>query len=155
MAALTMLMTRFCAGKDSLLARSNNNSSKPGTFEARDSNGKPRRSRHKRLNNGDNTKDTAVNAGFSGSKFGQRKKPFKGNRDGPSNLDKILDQPCQIHRTPDKPANHCNRNCWVFKLADKLNAEHKGNGSPSDDDDQEPRQPNTGGQKQFPPKVKQ
>lgn len=41
MAALTMLMTRFCAGEDSWLAHSNNTSSKPGTSEARDSNGKP------------------------------------------------------------------------------------------------------------------
>ena len=38
--------------------------------------------------------------------------------------------------------------------AGKLNAKHKGKGSPSNDDDQEPRQPNTGGQKQFPPEVK-
>ena len=82
------------------------------------------------------------------------KKPFKANRDGPSNLDKILDRPCQIHGTPDKPASHTNRSRWVFKQADKLNAEHKGKGPPSDSDDEETRQPNTGVQKQFPPKVK-
>ena len=76
------------------------------------------------------------------------------NRDGPSSLDRIVDRPCQIHGTPDKPANHTNINCWVFKQAGKLNAEHKGKGSPSGDDDQEPRQPNTGGQKQFPPEGK-
>ena len=29
-----------------------------------------------------------------------------------------------------------------------------GKGSPSEDDDEEPRQPNTGGQKKFPPEVK-
>ena len=52
------------------------------------------------------------------------KKPFKANRDRPSNLDKILDRPCQIHGTPDKPATHTNRSCWVFKQAGKLNAEH-------------------------------
>ena len=40
MAALMALMTRFCAGEDSWLARSNNNASEPGTFEARNSNGK-------------------------------------------------------------------------------------------------------------------
>ena len=96
----------------------------------------------------------AVNAGFSGSKPIQRKNPFKANNDGPSSLDRILDRPCQIHGTPNKPANHTNRNCWVYKQAGKLNAEHKGKGSPSNDDDQEPRQPNTGGQKQFPPEVK-
>ena len=69
-------------------------------------------------------------------------------------MERILDRPCQIHGTPDKPANHTNRNCWVFKQAGKLNAEHKGIRPPSEDDDEEPRQPNTGGQKRFPPEVK-
>src|SRR3989337_1392630 len=147
----TALMTRFCAGEDSWLARRSNSTSDSGTSEVRDGNGKPRRHKHKHRNNNEGTQDTAVNAGFSGSKPSQRKKPFKANRDGPSSLDKILDRPCQIHGTPDKPANHTNRSCWVFKQAGKLNAEHKGKGPPSDDDDQEPRQPNTGGQKQFPP----
>ena len=41
MAALAALMTRFCAGEDSWLARSNNNAIEPGTSEARNSNGKP------------------------------------------------------------------------------------------------------------------
>ena len=94
-----------------------------------------------------------VNAGFSGPRPGQRKKPFKGNKDGPSSLDKILDRPCQIHGTLEKPANHTNRECWVFKQASKLNAEHKGRETPSEDED-EPRQPNTRGQKQFPLEVK-
>ena len=70
MAALTALMTRFCAGEDSWLAHSSNSASEPGTSEARNSNGKPRRNRHKRRNNGDNAEDTSVNAGFSGSKSG-------------------------------------------------------------------------------------
>ena len=35
----------------------------------------------------------------------------------------------------------------------KLNAEHKGRETPSEDED-EPRQPNTGGQKKFPPAVR-
>ena len=100
MAALTAPMTRFCAGDDSWLARSNSTPSKPGTSEARDSNGKPRRNRHKRRNNGDNAEDTTVNAGFSDSKSDQRKKPFKRNNPGPSSLDRILDRPCQIHGTP-------------------------------------------------------
>ena len=120
MAALTTLMTRFCTGEDSWLARSNITSRKPGTSVARDSNGKPRRNRHKRRNNGDNTEDMAVNAGFSGVKPDQRKKPFKRNNPGPSSLDRILDRPCQIHDTPDKPANHTNRECWVFKQAASL-----------------------------------
>ena len=151
MAALTALMTHFCAGEDSWLAPSNNNASEPGTSEARNSNSKPRRNRHKRRNNGDNTDDTAVNAGFSGSKSGQRKKPFKRNNPGSSSLDRILDRPCQIHGTPDKPANHTNRSCWVFKQAGKLNTENKEKGSQSEDDDEEPRPPNTGGQKKSPP----
>ena len=60
MAALTTLMTRFCAGKDSWLARSNNTSRNPGNSDAKDSNGRPRRNRHKRRNNGDNAEDTAI-----------------------------------------------------------------------------------------------
>ena len=70
MAALTTLMTRFCAGEDSWLARSNSTSRNPDTSDARDSNGKPRHDRHKRRNNGDNTEDTIVYAGFNGSKSG-------------------------------------------------------------------------------------
>ena len=101
MKALTALMTRFCAGQDCWLARSNDNTSEPGTSEVRNSNGKPRRNRHKRRSNGDNTEDTAVNAGFRGSKPGQRKKPFKRNNPGSSSLDRILDRPCQIHGTPE------------------------------------------------------
>ena len=121
-------MTRICTGEDSWIARSNNNSSEPGTSEAKNSNGKPRCNRHKRLNNCDNTDDMAVNAGFSGSKSGQRKKPYQRNNQGPSSMDCILDHPCQIHATPHKPPNHTNRDCWVFKQADKLNAEDKEKG---------------------------
>ena len=154
MAALMTLMTRFCAGEDSWLAPSYNNASEPGTSEARNINDKPRRNRHKRRSNDNNTDDMAVNAGFSGSKSGQRKKPFKRNNSGSSSLDRILDRPCQIHGTPDTPANHTNRSCWVFKQAGKINAENKEKGSQSKDDDEEPRPPNTGGQKKFPPQVK-
>ena len=118
-------MTRFCAGEDSWLARSNNTSRNHSNSDAKDSNGRPRRNRHKRRNNGDNAEDTTVNARFSGSKSGQRKKPFKRSNPGPSSLDRILDRSCQIHGTPDKPANHTNRECWVFKQAGKLNAENK------------------------------
>ena len=128
MAALTTLMTRFCAGEDSWLARSNSTASNPGTSEAKDSNGKPRRNKHKRHKNGDNTEVTAVNAGFGGSKSGQRKKPFKRNSPGPSGLDRVLDRSCQIHGTPDKLANHTNRECWVFKQAGNLNAKNKEKG---------------------------
>ena len=154
MAALATLMTRFCAGEDSWLARSNSKVSNPGTSGARDSNGKPRRNKHKRRNHSDNTEDTAVNAGFSGSKSGQRKKPFKRNNLGPSSLDRILDRPCQIHGTPGTPANHTNRECWVFKQAGRSGAKNKEKGSQSDDDDKEPRSSNTGGQKKFPPQIK-
>src|SRR5215216_5307916 len=120
------LMTRFCAGEDSWLAHRSNSTSDPGTSEARDGNGRPRCNKHKRRSNNENTEDTAVNAVFSGSKSGQRKKPFKGNKDGPSSLDKILNRPCQIHGTPDKLANHSNRNCWVFKHAGKLKPNTRG-----------------------------
>ena len=37
-----------------------------------------------------------MNAGFRNPKPGQRKKPLKANQDGPSTLDRILDQPCQF-----------------------------------------------------------
>ena len=56
-------------------------------------------------------------------------------------------------RHPDKPTNHTHRECWVFKQAGKLNTEHKGRETPSEDED-EPRQLNSGGQKKFPPDVK-
>src|SRR3954465_7085635 len=99
---MAALMTRFCAGEDSWLARSNNISKNPGTSDTKDSNGRSRRNKHKHRINSDNTKDTAVNAGFRGSKPGQRKKPFKRSTPGPSSLDRILDRSCQIHDSPDK-----------------------------------------------------
>ena len=49
MAALTALMTRFCAGEDSWLARRSNSTSDPGISEARDENGRPRRTKNKHL----------------------------------------------------------------------------------------------------------
>ena len=69
------------------------------------------------------------------------KKPFKRSTPGPSSLDRILDRSCQIHGTPDKPANHTNRDCWVFKQAGKLNAENRDKGLHSDEDE-EPRPSN-------------
>ena len=152
MAALTTLMTRFCMGEDSWLARSSTTPINSGTSDVQDNNGKPWHNRHKRRYNGDNTEDTTVNAGFSGSKSGQRKKAFKRNNQGLSSLDRILDLSCPIHGTPNQPANHTNRECWVFKQAGKLNAENKEKCLHSDDDE-EPRPPNTGGQKKFPPQV--
>ena len=65
MAALTSLMTRFCAGEDSWLACSG--TSDPGTSEVRDGNGKPRRSKIKRRNKEDNPDNTTVNPRFRGS----------------------------------------------------------------------------------------
>ena len=151
MEALTALMTSSCTGEDNWLARSSPN--EPGTSEVRDVNGKPRHNKNNRRNNAGRLDDTLVNTGFSGSRPGQRKKPFKGNKDGPSSLDKILDRPCQIHGTPAKLANHTNHSCWVFKQAGKLTTEHKGKGPQSDGED-ESRQPNIGGQKKFPPDIK-
>ena len=95
MAALITLMIRFCAGEDNWLAR-NGTTPQYDTSDVRDNNGKPRRKRHKRRNNGDNTEDTTVNAGFNGSKSGQRKKPFKRNNRGPSSLDRILERSCKF-----------------------------------------------------------
>ena len=112
---------------------------------------KLRRNRHKRRSNGDNTEDTMVNAGFRGSMSGQRKKPFQKNNSGPSSLDRILDCPCQINGTPNKPVNHTNRDYWLFKQVNKLNVENEEKGSQSKDDDEESRPPNTGEQKKFPP----
>ena len=114
MADLMALMTLFCAGEDSWLARSTNTANEAGPSEAKNSTSKLRRNRHKCLSNGDNTDDTRVHAEFSGSKSGQRKRPYKRNG-GTSSLDRILDRPCQIHGTLDKQANHTNRDCWVFK----------------------------------------
>ena len=150
MAAFTALMTRFCAGEDSWLAHSKNNASDAGTPEAKNSKDKSRCNRYKRRNNNDNIEDMTVNAGFSGSKSGQWKKPFKKNNSGSSSLDRILDRPCQIHGTPDKPDNHTNRDCRVFKQAGKLNAENRENGSQSKDDDEEPWQPTQGDKRSFP-----
>ena len=55
---------------------------------------------------------------------------------------------------PRQTSQSTNRDCWVFKQAGKLNAKNKEKGSQSEDDDEEPRQPNTGVQKKFPPQVK-
>ena len=68
-------------------------------------------------------------------------------------MDRILDRLCQIHGTPEKLANHTNRDCWVFKQAGKLRAENKDKGLHSDDEE-EPRPPNNRGQKGFPPQVR-
>ena len=68
-------------------------------------------------------------------------------------MDRILDHPCQIHGTPKKPANHTNRDCWVFKQAGRLSADNEDKGLHSDDDE-EPRPPTNGGQKGFPPQVR-
>ena len=92
MAALTTLMTRFCAGEDSWLARSNNMSKSPGNSDTKDNSGRLHRNKQKRRINDDNAEDTTVNAGFRGSKPGQRKRPFKRNTSGPSSLDRILDR---------------------------------------------------------------
>ena len=108
MAALTSLMTRFCAGEDSCLARCS--TSDPSTSEVRDENGKSRRGKNNKCRNKeDNMKSKAVNTGFKSSRPGQQKPPSKGARDELSSLNKILDQICQIHSTPDKPANHTHR----------------------------------------------
>ena len=67
-------------------------------------------------------------------------------------MDRILDRLCQIHGTTEKPANHTNRDCWMFKQEGELSADNEEKGLHSDDEE-EPRQPNTGGQKRFPPQL--
>ena len=47
MAALMVLMTHFCAGEDSWLARSNKNTSEPSTLEARNIKGKSRHNKYR------------------------------------------------------------------------------------------------------------
>src|SRR4051812_5462051 len=148
MVALTTLMTRFCAGEDSWLACSNNMTKSPGNSDTKDSNGRSRRNKHKRRINSDNAEDTAVNAGFRGSKPGQRKKTIQKKYSGPVQFGPYTRSLCQIHGTPEKPANHTNRDCWVFKQAGKLNAESKDKGLHSDDEE-EPRPLNNSGQKGF------
>src|SRR4051812_27438446 len=135
MTALTTLMTRFCAGEDSWLACSNNLPKKQGNSDTKDKGGRSRRNKQKCRVSSDSNEDTAVNAGFRGYKSDQRKKPFKKNTQGPSSLGRILDRSCQIHGTPEKPANHTNRDCCVFKQAGKLRAEHKDKGLNSDDEE--------------------
>src|SRR3954463_13040500 len=151
MAALTSCMTRFCAGEDSWLARCS--TSDPSTSETRDGNRKPRRNKDRRWTKEKSPKSTTVNARFKSSRQNQTKPPLQDNRDDPSNLNKILDRICQIHSTPGKPANHTHRDCWVFKQFGRLNAEHKGLDTPSEDED-EPQKQSTRKQKNFPQEVK-
>src|SRR3954467_11093929 len=151
MGALTSLMTRFCAGEDSWLARCN--PSDPSTSEIRDGNGKPRRNKDHRRIKRKSPKSMAVNAGFKGSRQNQTKTPHEDSREGPSSLKRIMDRICQIHSTPGKPANHIHRDCWVFEQSGRLNAEHKGLDAPSEEED-EPQKQQTRKQKNFPQEVK-
>src|SRR3954468_6302979 len=151
MAALTSLMIRFCAGEDSWLARCS--PSDPSTSEIRDGNGKARQNKDRRRTKEKSPKSTAVNAGFKGSRQNQTKPPLQDNRDDPSSLNRILDRICQIHSTPGKPANHTHRDCWVLKQSGRLNAEHKGLDTPSEEEDK-PQKQEARKQKNFPQEVK-
>ncbi|KNE87397.1 hypothetical protein PSTG_19218 [Puccinia striiformis f. sp. tritici PST-78] len=95
---------------------------------SRDSNGKPRHNRHKRRNNGDNAEDTTVNAGFSNSKSGQRKKLFKRT---------IRDRPvwtaysaarARFMAPPTNQPTTLTEIARCSKQAGKLNAENKEKG---------------------------
>ena len=90
MAALTSLMTRFCVGEDSWLARKG--TSDPSTSEIRDDNGKPQRNKNKRQNKEESPDNTTVNAGFRGSRPNQQNKASKGSKEGPSGLNRVLDR---------------------------------------------------------------
>ena len=124
MSALTSLMTRFCAGEDSWLARCS--TSDPSTSEIRDGNGKSRRRKEQRRNKEKSPKSTGVNAGFKSSQPNNKTSPLKDDGDELSNLNKILGRICQIHSTPGRPANHTHRDCWVFKQSSRLNADTRG-----------------------------
>ena len=144
-------MTRFCKGEDSWLARCS--TSDPSTSEVRDGNGKPRHIKDQCRTRGNSPRSMAVNAGFKRSRQNHKKLPLKDNSHELSNLNKILDKICQIHSTPEKPANHTHKDCWVFKQSGKLDAEHKGLDTPREDDD-EPHKQSTEKQKNFPQEVK-
>ena len=75
MAALTSLMTRFCAGEDSWLARSS--TSDPNTSEPRYGNGKPRRKKEPRRIKENSPMSTTANTGFKSSQQNQKKPPPK------------------------------------------------------------------------------
>ena len=87
MAALTSLMTRFCAGEDSWLARCS--TSDPSTSEVRDGNGKSRRRKDQRRNKENGPNSTAVNAGLKISRPNNKTLPLKDNSDELSNLTKF------------------------------------------------------------------
>mgnify|MGYP005823880139 CR=1 FL=1 len=55
---------------------------------------------------------------------------------------------------PSQTGQPYNRDCRVFKQANKVNSRNKEGESQSEDEDEEPRQANTGGQKKFTPHVK-
>ena len=64
MASLMTLMTRFCAGEDSWLARSNNISKNRGTSDTKDGNSRSRHNKHKRRIDCRIHTIVAVNAAF-------------------------------------------------------------------------------------------
>ena len=141
MAALTQLMTQFCVGEDNWLAWRSGRSGDPSTSKVRDGNGKPRRNRnnkHRNRGSSSDAEETTVNVGFSNQRGGNKSKPFQGGKDGPTQLDKILDKPCAIQSTPDKPAMHTNRKCSVIKQAGKIAADNHGKGQPRNKDRDQP-----------------
>ena len=48
--------------------------------------------KNKRQNKEESPDNTTVNAGFLGSRPDQQKKPFKGIKEGPSDLNRVLDR---------------------------------------------------------------
>ena len=139
-------MTRFCAGEDSWLARSNNLNKNSGSPDIKDHNGRSRHNKNKRHINSDNNEDTVVNAGFRGSKSGQRKSHSKELLQVRPIWTEYSTARARYTASPEKPANHTNRDCWVFKQVGKLIAENNDKGLHSDDEE-ETRPPNNRGQK--------
>lgn len=141
---LMEMMTRFCAGEDTRLAKKRAVEKTPGSSDTKDGNGKSRRNCRNKCQAG-----------------GGKKRQFQGKKGkgGNSTLDKILDQPCDIHgpkKDGDPPATHTNQNCWVHKKAMQSGKGNADKPNPCNKDDEDEPQPGkgNGGQKQFPLQIK-
>lgn len=157
MLELMEMMTRFCACEDAWLTKKKGRTEDPGPSEKKDGNGKSWKNRKNKHQNKSPKDDKEVNAGFSNQQSSGKKRQFQSKKGGGggSALDKILDQPCAIHRTKkdgDLPVNHTNRNYWVFKQAGKVSVGNTDKPDPRNNEGQGQQEPGkgAGSQKQFP-----
>ena len=138
------------------MARSNNISKNHGTSDTKDGNSRSRCNKHKRritakiLRIRQSMPDSKALNPVSGKSHSN-----KVRRDRLAWT--VYSIACVKYTAPQTSQpitpTHTNRDCWVFKQAGKLIAENKDKG-PHSDDEEEPRQPHTGGQKRFPPQVR-